>query len=319
LGARVLGLKAASARDAIGIAEYHGPRSQMMRCIDHPTMLKDGSGWGAMAGVSAAYLAADGFTGAPALTVENDDVADLWSDLGQRWRIFEQYYKPFPVCRWAQPPVRAILDLRAEHGVDASDVDHIEVTTFHESRRLATRQPRSTEEAQYSTAFPAAVAMVRGAIGPEDIEGAALHDPEILRLSTGMMIDECEEYNAAFPARRIAHVTLVLRDGRRLTSGPTEASGDPENPASDTEIAAKYHAYAAPVLGTSRAKAIAAAIDGLDNGPLAPFTDLILAHPEATQDAWTRVVGTARPGCKTDTEPPRSAQRHRREDDRGSA
>ena len=29
----------------LGIAEYHGPRSQMMRCIDHPTMLKDGAGW----------------------------------------------------------------------------------------------------------------------------------------------------------------------------------------------------------------------------------------------------------------------------------
>ncbi|NNC80332.1 MAG: MmgE/PrpD family protein, partial [Acidimicrobiales bacterium] len=68
LGARVLGLDHASTFEAMGIAEYHGPRSQMMRVIDHPTMLKDGSGWGAMAGVSAAYLAADGFTGAPAVT-----------------------------------------------------------------------------------------------------------------------------------------------------------------------------------------------------------------------------------------------------------
>ena len=57
----------------MGIAEYHGPRSQMMRCIDYPTMLKDGSGFGAMAGVSAAFLAKDGFTGAPALTIENEE------------------------------------------------------------------------------------------------------------------------------------------------------------------------------------------------------------------------------------------------------
>ena len=53
-------------RHAFGIAEYHGPRSQMMRCIDFPTMVKDGSDWGAAVGVSAAYLARDGFTGAPA-------------------------------------------------------------------------------------------------------------------------------------------------------------------------------------------------------------------------------------------------------------
>jgi 2-methylcitrate dehydratase PrpD len=36
LGARVLGLDAGRTRHALGIAEYHGPRSQMMRCIDRP-------------------------------------------------------------------------------------------------------------------------------------------------------------------------------------------------------------------------------------------------------------------------------------------
>ncbi len=54
IGARQLGLNRDQTREALGIAEYHGPRSQMMRTIDAPTMVKDGSGWGAMAGVSAA-------------------------------------------------------------------------------------------------------------------------------------------------------------------------------------------------------------------------------------------------------------------------
>ena len=48
-------------RHALGIAEYHGPRSQMMREIDNPTMLHDGSGMGALVGVNAALLA----SGAP--------------------------------------------------------------------------------------------------------------------------------------------------------------------------------------------------------------------------------------------------------------
>ena len=54
-GARLTGLDREQTRHALGIAEYHGPRSQMMRCIDYPTMLKDGSGWGALCGVSAAW------------------------------------------------------------------------------------------------------------------------------------------------------------------------------------------------------------------------------------------------------------------------
>jgi len=256
LGARTLGLDQKRTREAIGIAEYHGPRSQMMRCIDHPTMLKDGSGWGAMAGVSATYLAADGFTGAPAITVEGDDVADLWGDLGSNWRIFEQYFKAYPVCRWAQPPVQAVMDLRAEHGLASEDVERIEVVTFHQSLRLATRRPTTTEQAQYSTAFPVAAAMVRGRVGAAEVAEDAFADPEIMRLADSMIVTETDDYNAAFPAHRIAHVTLVLKAGRRLTSAPTEARFDPEHPVGDADVREKFHTLAGPSIGQGAAHAI---------------------------------------------------------------
>ncbi len=62
VAARVLKLPTTHVREAIGIAEYFGPRSPMMRVIDHTTMVKDSSSWGAMTGVNAAYLASAGFT-----------------------------------------------------------------------------------------------------------------------------------------------------------------------------------------------------------------------------------------------------------------
>lgn len=266
IGARYLGLSTDQTRHALGIAEYHGPRSQMMRCIDAPTMVKDGSGWGGMAGVSAAYLARSGFTGAPAITAEGGDVADLWGDLGQTWRVMEQYYKPFPVCRWAQPPVQAVLSVMQGHGLTSAQVDHIEIVTFHESLRLATRTPKTTEEAQYSTAFPAAVAAVRGTIGPADIMEAAFGDPEIRRLAEGMVVTESDSYNAAFPARRIAHAVVVLHDGTRLQSPPTEARGDPEAMVARDEMVAKFHACADPVLGADRAQALRGAAEDLAPG-----------------------------------------------------
>jgi 2-methylcitrate dehydratase PrpD len=278
IGARYLGLGAEQTRHALGIAEYHGPRSQMMRCIDHPTMLKDGSGWGGMAGVSAAYLARSGFTGAPAITAEGEDVADLWGDLGQNWRVMEQYYKPFPVCRWAQPPVQAVLSLMQGHGLRSTDVAQIEVVTFHQSLRLATRTPDTTEQAQYSTAYPAAVAAVRGTIGAEDISEAAFADPEIRRLAEAMVVTESDTYNAAFPARRIAHAVLVLQDGTRLQSEPTQARGDPEAMVSQAEMQAKYHAFADPVLGAARAQALRAEVTTLaPNLSAAPLLDLTTA------------------------------------------
>ncbi len=278
LGARVLGLDRGSTFDAMGIAEYHGPRSQMMRVIDHPTMLKDGSGWGAMAGVSAAYLAAEGFTGAPAITVSAPEVAHVWADLGTRWIIEEQYFKPHPVCRWAQPAVEAVLELCRTESVQSSGIEAIEVTTFHEAARLATVLPETTEHAQYSLPFPVAAAAARGRLGASEIGDDALADPEIRALATRVRIGEDPEYNAAFPGERFARVALVLADGRVLRSGTTAARGDHERPLSDGEIRAKYHEFADPVLGGARASTVERAVDDLTaQDSLKPLFDTIFS------------------------------------------
>ena len=143
-GARVAGLLAGltpeETRHAVGIAEFYGPSSQMMRLIDHPSMLKDSAGWGATAGASAVDLARAGFSGAPALIVEQTQ--DHWADLGERWFALEQYYKPYPVCRWAQPPIEGVLAHRRAHGLTSDQVERIEVSTFHESIRRATSAPK---------------------------------------------------------------------------------------------------------------------------------------------------------------------------------
>lgn len=135
-----------------------------------------------MAAVSAVYLVRAGFTRAPAITAEGVDVADLRGDPGQTWRVMERYDKPFQVCRWAQPPVQAVLSLMQGHGLISNDVDRVEILTFHDSLRLATRPPKTTGQAQYSTAFP---------------------------------------------ARRIAHAVVVLRDGTRLQSPRPKRAATP--------------------------------------------------------------------------------------------
>jgi 2-methylcitrate dehydratase PrpD len=277
LGARQLGLTAAQTREALGIAEYHGPRSQMMRCIDHPTMVKDGSGWGAMAGVSAAYLAADGFTGAPAISMEDAALAHLWCDLGDTWRIREQYIKLYPVCRWAQPAVEAVLALKQEHGFTSHDVAAISISTFHEARRLAAI-PENTEQAQYSLPFPVAAALVRGTLGVDEVAGSGLHDAEIRRMAQMVEITETDQFNAAFPARRFASATITLVDGRELTSGATEARGDPEHRLPDADIRRKFDALTQPVLGAERAGALHDCIAGLAGAhSTSPLFELLAA------------------------------------------
>ena len=227
---RLWGLDEDRLRHALGIAEYHGPRSQMMRCIDHPTMLKDGSGWGAMTGVSSATLAANGFTGAPALTVEEDAVREIWDDLGERWRILEMYFKPYPVCRWGQPAIEAALEVRREHGFDPEEVAAIEVFTFHEATRLDQHEPATTEEAQYSLPFPVAAALVRGGLVPGDIAGDALTDEGVLAVSRKIRLVDDPALSARFPAERFARIRVELRNGKVVESGTLPARGDADAP-----------------------------------------------------------------------------------------
>ncbi|MEM9203606.1 MAG: MmgE/PrpD family protein [Actinomycetota bacterium] len=275
VGARALGLDTRRTAEAIGIAEYHGPRSQMMRVIDHPTMLKDGSGWGAMAGTSAVYLAADGFTGAPAITVTGDDAAPSWADLGAHWIIGDQYLKEFPVCRWAQPAVHATRALMAEHRLTAHDIADVDVFTFHQGARLAVRHPATTEQAQYALPFPVAATIVHGDLSPATVT-AGLDDPEVARFAAALTVTEDDAYNTAFPAQRFARVAFTLADGRRVESADHEAPGDPHTPLADDDVIAKFHAYADPVVGGERASAIRAAVDGLGSGgPLAVLTELV--------------------------------------------
>ena len=238
-----------------------------MRVIDHPTMLKDGSGWGAMAGVSAALLARGGFTGSPAATVEGGDVADLWEDLGTRWRVTEQYVKPYPVCRWAQPAIAAALALRAGHGFVADAIEAVSIGTFAAAARLDARAPATTEEAQYSLAFPVAAALVRGRVGVAEIEGTGLADPEVLRLARRVEVRVDPAHDALFPAERWSDVTVSLADGRTLASGRMAAPGDPESPLDGAALEAKFRALAEPALGERRARRLVETVGGLGGGP----------------------------------------------------
>ena len=255
----------AQLRHALGIAEYWGPRGQILRVCAAPTMLKDGSSWGAHAGVTAALLARDGFTGAPALTVERGDARHYWDDLGVRWRIREQYFKAYPVCRWAQPAIEAALALQRAHGFASDAVAGIGIESFREAIDLGSQcvDPATTDEAQYSLAYPVAAALSFGKLGADEVNAAGQRDARIARLLACVTLTEDPEFSRRFPAERWARVRITLRDGRTVVSEPAQARGNPDNPLSDEELRGKYRALAEPVLGRPRATRIAAAVDAV--------------------------------------------------------
>jgi len=123
--------------NALGVAEYHAPRTPIMRGVEKPGMTKDGIGWGAYAGVVSAQLADTGFTGSGTVF----DEASMDDTLGEVFHVTKGYLKPYPCCRWAQPGVEAILTLTSRYDIDPTNVESVRISTFEEATHLYTRKP----------------------------------------------------------------------------------------------------------------------------------------------------------------------------------
>ncbi|WP_353618436.1 hypothetical protein [Boseongicola sp. H5] len=245
-----------------------------MREIANPTMLHDGSGWGTLAGLSAAVLAEKGFTGAPAVTVE--DAPEFWADLGRNWLVEDQYIKPYPICRWAHGAIDAARDVMLAHKLGPGDIAHVQVNSFAEAVALFPGLPRTTSQAQYSLPFALAAYLVHGTIGLEQISGRGLADADVIAMHRRIDVARAARHDATFPACRMADIRIITTDGRSLASGDTHARGDRRRPLSEAEIAAKFTGLAAPVLGRARSEALCRGLIGLTApgsqlGDLAPL------------------------------------------------
>ncbi len=200
-----------------------------MRSVDHPSMLKNGIGWGAMVGLASAELAARDFTGIPSLFDTTDGANLPLDDLGREWLIMRLYFKPHACCRWAQSAVDGARVAARQLGVAYADIACVRVHTFEAALHLRNAAPRSTEEAQFSLPWPVACALIE----------------------------------AAFPDRALAWVEVETTDGRSARPGLIAAHGDPDAPLTDSERMEKYRWLVTPVLGSRRAEELLATIEAL--------------------------------------------------------
>jgi len=254
VAARLMRINEEATAQALAAAEYHGTIAPIMRCVSYPGMTKDGVGWSAFAGVSAALLASAGFTGPPSnFALEGAD-AEV-SSLGRQFLALDLYFKPYCTCRWAQAPVRAALLVAHQHHLAPEAIERIVVESFAEACALSRSVPESSEEAQYSVAYPVAAALLYGDVGPEQVLEGRYRDPRAAALCRRTDFVLRPDYQREFPARRLAEVKITA-GGRTYSSGTVAAHGDPSAPLSDVEIEEKFHRYVQPYLRAAEAEEI---------------------------------------------------------------
>ena len=207
----------------LGISDYQAPNLPMMRDIDHPAMVKHGIYWGAMTGVMSAEMAARGFTGIPSLLGEEKDIGEHYIMVnGVSWKM-----KDYACCGWAHAAIEGAHELVQTHAIELDDIQRIVVEAFHETVRLGTKLPTTTEEAQFNLAWPVAAMLVDGEVGPHQMLEHRLNDARIQALAQRVEVIESEElnelcrlYEIGDPRGRFASiVTIKLKNGNEYSSG----------------------------------------------------------------------------------------------------
>ncbi len=260
--ARIIGAPSNVIGHALGIAEYHSTYSPMMRCIDFPSMLKDGIGWGSMTGISSALLAKKGFTGIPSL-FSFLQAERFIEELGDKYRIRELYFKPFACCRWAQPAIEGIKQISQRQTLSSDMIHKIIIHTFTESSQLSRAYPRNTEEAQYNLIFPVAAFLVLGNVGPNEVL-YVLENRSVLEMMDRIETKVDPALNDRFPQKALSRVEIFLKDGRCLQSGNMQAKGDYDYPMTIEEKKNKYDGLTQSLVGKEKSERLYHVIDHLE-------------------------------------------------------
>lgn len=132
--ASLLGLDEEGVANAIAIASsFSGGLSQTW--IEGTTEWRWELGMAARNGLWAARLAANGAVGASEWLEGPAGLAHAFGGVeaideedfvpGERWRILDVIYKPYPVCNITQSPVEAVIGLVAEADVEADEVESV--------------------------------------------------------------------------------------------------------------------------------------------------------------------------------------------------
>jgi 2-methylcitrate dehydratase PrpD len=224
------------------------------------------TGKAAANGLTAAWLARAGFTGARrilegptgmAAGMSSDaDPARLVDGLGTRWALAETSFKFHASCRHTHPAADALLELMRAHALRAADLERILCHVHQGAIDVLgpVTDPRTVHQAKFSMGFVLAQIALTGRAGLGEFTESALADAAARDLAgrVDMVLDP--DIDRAYPKRWIGRVVVTTRDGRTLEAHVETPKGDPGNTLTRSELEDKALRLARWAGGASEAE-----------------------------------------------------------------
>ena len=243
-------------------------------------------GWAAHAAVTAAALAARGFTGPPTVFEGRFGFYHAWLDgrfdepavragLGTDWEVPGIFFKPYPANHFTHTAADAAFALR-DRGVRLEDVTSIRLGVADPTVRTigepieVKRAPATGYAAQFSGPYVVVAAFLGGGglgLGLDDFTDEKATDPVRREHMAKVEVRSDPDCTAVFPNQFPAVLTVVTADGRELTERVMANRGGPARPLDDAELARKFTDNAGRRLDPHAVESIRTAIETLDQQP----------------------------------------------------
>jgi len=258
---RLLGLNAAKTAMALGIAASQpiGVREQF-GSMTKPFHV----GGAARAGLMSALMAHHGFTSsARALEAPRGlaqtfsskcDWSEITDQLGERFEISSNTYKPFACGIVIHPTIDAATQLRAK-GVRAEDIERVELRVHPLVLELTgKKEPQDGLQGKFSVYHGFAAGLIFGQASETEYDDQIVRREDVTALRRKVVATVDEKIDEAS-----ADVTAILKDGRKVHVFVEHAIGSLERPMGDKDLEAKFHSLVDAVIGKTKADSLAEA------------------------------------------------------------
>jgi 2-methylcitrate dehydratase PrpD len=207
-------------------------------------------------GLLAAYLTADGLTGARNILEGDQGLAagmssdaqpgKLSANLGSRWALVETSFKFHASCRHTHPAADALLDVMQREGLSAAQISQVQTQVHQGAIDVLGRVtvPATVHQAKFSMGTVLGLIAVHGKAGLPEFHELALSDPAVAAFRDKVSMSLDPEVDSAYPQRWLGRVTVTTTDGRTLHGAIDEPKGDPGNTLSRAELADKFQRLA---------------------------------------------------------------------------
>lgn len=166
--------------------------------------------------------------------------------------------KSWPTCGQMHSSLDAVRDLLSGDPLDPAEVVAVRVRGPKAQTDIAARRdPRTLEEAKFSTAFCVAFQIAEGSLTFTNFTAAALARADVHALAERIEVIEDAGMTARFPAERPAEVEIETADGRVRRACRSFRRGDPEAPWSFPDLVARFDAIADTLSPAHRAEIVA--------------------------------------------------------------